>query len=150
MMSRREIVTTGVMGSLAAAVPAGASETETLVEQANDQILRQGFGDLKTNTDKINSTLQEGLVGPSIGGGFYISKLREQFTNHLRSAGKFPEFCDIGIICFYDVYDWHVRHMQQIVITRAQENRMAIQFMFTQLILRYEQDPKYVGLPYDK
>ena len=41
---------------------------------------------------------------------------------------------EIGVDVFYDVYDWHVRHQQQIQITRIAEQRLAIQFMFTQLI----------------
>ena len=44
-----------------------------------------------------------------------------------------------------DVYDWHVRHQQPIQLTRITDQRMAIRFMFTQLILRHEQDPAFVG-----
>jgi hypothetical protein len=57
---------------------------------------------------------------------------------------------EIGVDVFYEVYDWHVRHQQQIQITRIAEQRFAIQWMFTQLILRYEQDPKYLGIPFDR
>jgi hypothetical protein len=69
---------------------------------------------------------------------------------HIRSAGKFPDFLEIGVDVFYQVYDWHVRHNQQIQITRVAEQRFAIQWMFTQLILRWEQDPKYIGVPFDR
>ena len=51
---------------------------------------------------------------------------------------------------FYTIYDWHVKHQQQINIIRVGEQRMAIQYMFTQLILRWEQDPAYIGIPFDR
>ena len=51
---------------------------------------------------------------------------------------------------FYDVYGWHVRNQQQINISRIGEQRMAIQFMFTQLVLRIENESNYIGTPYDR
>lgn len=51
---------------------------------------------------------------------------------------------------FHDVYDWHVRQQQQIQITRIAEQRLAIQFMFTQLVLRWENGSNYVGTPFDR
>ena len=57
---------------------------------------------------------------------------------------------EIGTSLFYDVYDWHVRHAQQIQIIRLADQRFAIQFMFTQLIVRWEQDANYLGTPFDR
>ncbi len=51
---------------------------------------------------------------------------------------------------FFDVYDWHVRMQQQIQISRLADQRMAIQFMFTQLILRWENAESYVSQAYDR
>ena len=69
---------------------------------------------------------------------------------YLKTSGKFPEFCDIGTSVFFEVYDWHVRHQQQIQITRMADQRMMIQFLFTQLILRWENESNYIGTPFDK
>ncbi len=77
-----------------------------------------------------------------------IATLRRNFDQFIRANGKFPDFCDVGTSVFYDVYDWHVRNRQQIIVTR-QESRYTIQFMFTTLLLRYENDANYVGFPYD-
>jgi hypothetical protein len=49
-----------------------------------------------------------------------------------------------------DVYDWHVKNRQQLVVTRGPDGRYWLQFMFTTLIMRGEQDPNYIGIPYDK
>lgn len=48
------------------------------------------------------------------------------------------------------VYDWHVRNRQAIIATRQADNCYTIQFMFTTLVLRFENDVNFVGVPYDK
>ena len=50
---------------------------------------------------------------------------------------------------FYDIYDWHVKHRLVPEVVRVLDNRMAIKFMFTYLIVRSDQDT-YIGVPYDK
>jgi hypothetical protein len=50
---------------------------------------------------------------------------------------------------FTDLYDWHVRYQQPIEITRV-DNRTAIRFMFTLMVLRPEQADNFVGIPFDR
>ena len=45
-----------------------------------------------------------------------------------------PDYCEIGPGVFTDVYDWHVRYQQAIEVSRV-DNRTAIRFMFTWIIL---------------
>jgi hypothetical protein len=142
MISRREVVTAGVIGTLAGA-PAVAAE------QQGDPAAVKALSDIHNQLQTIRSVLENGLRGPGLSGGL-IGPLRDRFTTHMRSAGKFPDFMEIGTEVFYDVYDWHVRYNQQIQITRIAEQRFSIQFMFTQLIVRWEQDPRYLGVPFDR
>ena len=143
MISRREVVTAGVLGSFAAsAAPADAA-------QNNDAAVKAALSAIEDQLKEMNTTLDRGLVGPGVGAGA-IGRIRERLTTHLRSAGKFPDFMEVGTNLFYDVYDWHVRHAQQIQITRIADQRFAIQFMFTQLIVRWEQDANYLGVPFDR
>lgn len=141
MISRREMVTAGVLGTLA-----GTPEEAVA---AQDEGTARAVGQVTETLRNINTTLDYGLVGPNVAFGF-MSDIRSRYTTHVRSAGKFPDFLEIGVDVFYQVYDWHVRHNQQIQITRVAEQRFAIQWMFTQLILRWEQDPKYIGVPFDR
>jgi len=116
---------------------------------------------------QIREHLEEGLVGPGLEGvvpfqtlsgvvmekslgGLSIMELRVRFRRHLTIAGEFPAYCDVGLQYFKEVYDWHVRHKQPINMTRDAQNRMVIQFMFTQLVLRSDMDELYCGEPYDK
>jgi hypothetical protein len=145
MISRREVVTAGVLGSFTGA----AATAEASQGAQDDSQTRAVLTRIQQELDTINSTLEAGLVGPSLNAGA-IGRIRERLTTHLRAAGKFPEFLEVGTALFYDVYDWHVRHAQQIQITRIAEQRFAIQFMFTQLIVRWEQDANYLGVPFDR
>lgn len=79
-----------------------------------------------------------------------VGTVKSRIEQYAKTGGKFPDFCEIGLAVFHDVYDWHVRNQQQITITRVVEQRLAIQFMFTQLILRWENDTNYVGAPFDR
>lgn len=143
MISRREVVTAGVLGTLTgSAVPADAA-------QSSDSVMKAALSAIEDQLKEMNATLDRGLVGPGLGAGA-IGRIRERLTTHLRSTGKFPDFMEIGSSLFYDVYDWHVRHAQQIQITRISDQRFAIQFMFTQLIVRWEQDQNYLGVPFDR
>ena len=145
MISRREVVTAGVLGSLtgAAASAEGSQSTQ------DDAQTRAVLNRLVQEMQRINATLDQGLRGPGLEAG-PIGDIRTRLTTHLRAAGKFPDFMEIGTTIFYGVYDWHVRHAQQIQITRLADQRFTIQFMFTQLIVRWEQDPNFLGVPFDR
>ena len=145
MISRREMVTAGVLGSITAtATPADAGAA-----QNQDSETARVLGTLNQHIQRIADSLEFGQRGPVVVSGF-MAEIRDRMQVHLRSAGKFPEFMEIGCNVFYDVYDWHIRYGQQIQITRISDQRFAIQWMFTQLILRWEQDPKYLGTPFDR
>lgn len=141
MISRREIVTAGMLGTLGTASPAIAEI------QQDVQTIREGFSKVEEAMRSLKSATDEGLRGNSMNYGG-VGSVSDKIKRFARLSGKFPDFCDIGLDIFYDVYDWHVRQQQQINIVRLSDQRIAIQFMFTQLILRWENEPSYVGTPY--
>ncbi len=147
MISRREVVTAGVLGTLSNAAMAAPEETQG--SSQGDQGAERQLAQIQKVLSNLNVIVDSGLRGPNLNAGF-IGDIREKFTIHLRSSGKFPDFMEIGTNPFYDVYDWHIRHNQPVQIVRISEQRFAIQFMFTQLIVRWEQDPRYLGQPYDR
>lgn len=142
MITRREAMGAGLFATLS---PAPAEPAQNRDDAEAVRALR----DIRSELDSVSGTLQQGLVGPGVAHG-PIGLIRDRFTTHLRATGKFPDFLEIGAAVFYAVYDWHVRYNQQIQITRLAENRFAIQFMFTQLIVRWEQDANYLGVPFDR
>jgi len=144
MISRREVVTAGMLGTLATASPAVLSEI-----QSDVQALKEGFKNLDDSLDSLKSSVDQGLRGNSMNFG-NVGQVKEAIRKWATTGGRFPEFCDIGIDVFYDVYDWHIRNRQPLVVLRQADNRYTIQFMFTTLILRYEYQVDFVGNPYDK
>lgn len=137
MLSRREVLAGGVVGGLAG-VP---DESE---EQQAD---REGQRQIERAIAGVESALRASF--PLITSG-PVAALRKAFEAFLKSNGKFPDFCDVGTNIFYEIYDWHIRNRQQIVVVRQPDNRYTIQFMFTTLILRFENEPNYIGFPFDK
>ncbi len=146
MISRREVVTGGVLGSLLT----GGSAEPGQRSQAQDAEVKAALGDIKDELSKIKDVLDDGLRKSSLAHDAAIGRLRETFQVFLKANGKFPEFCEIGSDVFYTVYDWHVKHQQPINIMRLGDSRMAIQFMFTQLTLRWEQNGNFIGIPFDR
>lgn len=139
MISRREVMTAGALGTLAGTTVEGAQQNEASIRAELNQIEQQ--------LQRLTAALD---TGPRVVSGGVMAQIRERFTVHLRSAGKFPDFMEIGTEPFYEIYDWHVKHGQPIQITRTSEQRLAIQWMFTQLIVRFENDPRYLGVPFDR
>ena len=146
MISRREMVTGGVFGALSA----GRFAEDGQRTQTDDAGVRQALNNIDDELSKIRDVLDDGLKKSSLAYDADIGRLRNTFGTFLKANGKFPEFCEIGSGVFYTIYDWHVKHQQQINIIRVGEQRMAIQYMFTQLILRWEQDPNFIGIPFDR
>ena len=142
MLSRRDVIAGGVVGSLAggSASPAEAEQNEAIAAALRQ--IEEHLEQLRSQFDRAFNTISLS-AGP-------IGRLREVFEQFLRSNGKFPDVCEIGAGVFYDVYDWHIRNRQQLVVLRQADNRYTIQFMFTTLILKFENQANFVGYPYDK
>jgi hypothetical protein len=78
-----------------------------------------------------------------------IARVREQQRLFLRSAGRYPEYVEVGVQVWEAVHDWHVTYRQPLSMTRASDGRYTMAFMFTTLLLRPDLDPDYVGYPFD-
>jgi hypothetical protein len=145
MISRREVVTAGMLGTLStAAVPALADAGQ----QPDAQAVAAGFSSVKSQLEELNRLVARAVASPLSTG--LVGEVRAKIELYLKTSGKFPEFCEVGTSVFYAIYEWHVIHQQQVQVTRLSEQRLMIQFMYTQLILRWENDSGYIGAPYDR
>jgi hypothetical protein len=153
MVTRRELLTTSALGALAATEdggPAAAGERTTGggAAQSPELVSAQALRDIAEQSEGIRRLMREAFIGPSVAQGAIV-EIRRQFGIFLKSNQKYPDYCEIGPAVFTDVYDWHVRYQQPIEISRV-DNRTAIRFMFTWLILRPEQADLHVGIPFDR
>ena len=78
-----------------------------------------------------------------------IAAIRQQQRTYVRAHEKYPDFIEVGLGVWEDVYDWHVRYQQPITAARLADGRYVLGFMFTSLILRPDQAPEYVGFGFD-
>jgi hypothetical protein len=121
------------MAAALGAVPAGAAQ-------------RQGDEDTRTAAavDQLRGAIDRATrVSPE------LARIREQQRTFLKANHKFPDFIEIGITVWEDVWDWHVRHQRPADIARTAEGRYAMRVMETTLVLRPEQVESYVGLGFD-
>jgi hypothetical protein len=143
MLTRRELITGGVTGSV---VPLGhAASVEGVQSRAEVDAMR----DIANQISAVDETLSQGMLSNTVVFGL-AGKVRGQMETFFRTTQKFPDFIDVGYNVFMDVYDWHIKNRQQLVVTRGPDGRYWLQFMFTTLIMRGEHDAGYIGIPYDK
>jgi hypothetical protein len=157
MLTRRELVTGSALGAMAAASTTGAVEASTRdvgagPAAAQQEVDNAALRTIAAKTTEMDQTL-DGLSGVvrsnSLAFGF-VPKLRDAYTLYWKTHGKFPEFCEVGTSVFYDIYDWHIKNRLPIPVSRFADNRVAITFMYTQLLIRTDQAADYVGIPFDR
>ena len=142
MLSRRELFSTGLAGSLSAGAPSASSAP---VEQEST---REGQREIARAITDVEGAIEQGYQ-PTLNYGV-VGKIRGMMEQYLRSHQKFPDYFEVGPGVFIEMYDWHVKYQQQINVTRLPDGRYTMQFMFSTLLLRAEQDSTYIGFPYDK
>ena len=148
MLSRRELMTAGVTGTLYHGVPASAAADGGTVS-TEQQADRDGQREIARAISGASSSVASLLSSNSTAHGF-VGKIRDLMNTFLRGNGKFPDFMDIGIAVFWDLYDWHIKNEQQLIVTRGTDGRYWMQFAFTTLLLRHEVEPSHLGVPFDK
>ena len=78
-----------------------------------------------------------------------VSRVREQQRTWLRATRKYPDFIEIGLDVWDNIWDWHVVYQQPLNVTRVADGRYAMSFMFTTLLLRPDVTPDFVGYSFD-
>ena len=132
-MERREIVSGGVLG-LSALFGAGAPAA---AQQRDDR-------ELAAAVDRLRGSIEERLDGFA-----ELTEIRLAQRTYLKANAKYPEFIEIGVGVWDRLYDWHVRNQVAPIITRRDDGRYTMVFMFTTLVLRSELMDSYVGFGFD-
>ena len=78
-----------------------------------------------------------------------VARIRQQQHTWMRSTQKYPDFIEIGLDVWDNIYDWHVVHQQPVNMTRGSDGRYTMVFMYTTLLLRPDQAPDFVGFAFD-
>lgn len=142
-LTRRELLTNGVMSGAAFGALPGGLHDNPVQEAAEEREINRTLKSLLTEIQQPEHSMSPGDVS-------YVSRLREQMLEFMKGTNKWPDFIDVGPNTWFAIYDWHIRFAIQPAVVRLPENRYGLTFMFTTLVLRTEQTPSYIGLPYDK
>ena len=138
MVQRRDLVGGGLVAGLASMMaPAAEADAAVDDEQSTTAInrLRETF---ERQFDQVYSSRWRG-----------VSRVREQQRTWLMSTRKYPDFIELGIDVWDNIWDWHVVYQQPLSVTRVADGRYAMSFMFTTLLLRSDQKPDFVGYAFD-
>jgi len=134
-MQRRNLVGGGMLAGAAALL--GDPKPARGAQDDDSEAAARAIENLRTSLER------QLAISPE------LERIREQQRVFLKANHKFPDFIEIGIDVWENVYDWHVRHRQPLTATRTADGRYVMTVMFTMLILRPEQISNYVGYGFD-
>jgi len=138
MVERRHLVSGGLVAGLAALAPpvAGAMPADDDAQAA-------------AAIDRLRATFERQFEEVYTGKWRGVLRVRQQQRMWMQSSRKYPDFIEIGLDVWDNVYDWHVTFQLPVNMTRLPDGRYAMAFMFTTLLLRPDQAPDYVGFAFD-
>ena len=138
MVERRAVMGGSLLASLSTLMsPAGAEAAAADLEGVSDSI------------DQLRRTVERQFANVYTDKWQGVARVRQQQHTWMRSTQKYPDFIEIGLDVWDNIYDWHVVHQQPANMTRMADGRYAMLFMFTTLLLRPDQATDYVGFAFD-
>lgn len=141
MVDRRNVISGGVLAGVggllaspAPAVAAAQSDDGTQIAQALDRL--RAFFERQADACEL---------GPCRS----VDAIRAQQRTFIRANEKYPDFIEVGLNVWDELYDWHIKQRQPVTIARLADGRYGMSFMFTTVILRADQQLDFVGFAFD-
>ena len=147
MLTRRALLTGGVVSGAAAGAAAGESRggTRLVVAPQSSARGRDTDEDLVKAVEQIRDLLRDaGGANPP-----ELVAIRSAQREFVKGRGKFPDFIEVGVDVWDSVVNWHIRTRQQPQVTRMADGRYAMAVFQSNLILRHDVSNNYIGQPFD-
>jgi hypothetical protein len=138
MVPRRDLVGGGLVAGFAALV---APEAEAATPPDDEESAAA--------IPRLRVSFERQFVQTQRGRWRGVSRVRQRQRAWMRTSRKYPDFLEIGLDVWDNVYDWHVTFQQPVNMTRLADGRYAMAFLFTTLLLRPDQAVDFVGYPFD-
>ena len=139
MVERRTLLSAGCaagVGALLGANPAPAAAAQSDDSQSGIRAARA--------IDELRESLErQAQIAPA------LLRVRDQQHVFLKANHKFPDFVEVGIGIWEDVYDWHFTNQQPLTVERVADGRYVMTVMFTTLVLRPDQGERFIGYGLD-
>jgi hypothetical protein len=147
MVERRQVIGGGLAAGLASL--AAAAPLEAAAQRTGGGGTAGDMSAVATAIDQLRAVIQRQFDACELGPCAEVASIRQQQRVFMRATQKYPDFMEVGIDVWDSVYDWHLKHQQQVVSQRLPDGRYAMAFMFTNLLLRPDQAGNYVGYGFD-
>jgi hypothetical protein len=138
MVERRAVMGGGLLAGLTTLMATGTSEAAV----ADDAQVAGAI-------DALRNTVERQFDAAYTSKWRGVGRIRQQQRTWIRATQKYPDFIEIGIDVWDNIYDWHIAHQQPVSMARTTDGRYAMVFMFTTLLLRPEQAADFVGFAFD-
>jgi hypothetical protein len=145
-MDRRAVIGGSLVAGLSAVLTPGVANAASPSAAAGGA---QDLQDVSSSINRLDRTLSTQFEKVYTDRWQGVLRIRQQQHLWMRSTQKFPDFIEVGIDVWDNIYDWHVVHQQPLAMNRTTDGRYAMVFMFTTLLLRAEQAPDFVGFAFD-
>ena len=146
MVSRRAVLQGPALGSVLAALTPAAAPLAAAAEQAAQSTDRETAAAMQ-DVAKAVRDVRDAIQQQS---NFWeLTPVRDAIKTFTRTAGKYPDFLDVGYDVWQQIYDWHIRNQLAPTVSRTAEGRYTLLLMATTLVMRLDSQPNYIGIPYD-
>ncbi len=146
-MERRAVVGGSLLAGLSSLMSPAALAAEASAEAAS-----AAAGDLEGVSDSIDQlrlTVEHQFATVYTDKWQCVARVRQQQHTWMRSTQKYPDFIEVGLDIWDNIYDWHVVYQQPVNMTRTSDGRYTMVFMYTTLVLRPDQALDFVGFAFD-
>ena len=146
-MERRAVVGGSLLAGLSTLVSPAAVEAAASADAA-----AAAAADLEAVSDSIDQlrrTVERQFANVYTDKWHGVARIRQQQHTWMRSTQKYPDFIEVGLDIWDNIYDWHVVHQQPVNMTRTSDGRYSMMFVFTTLLLRPDQATDFVGFAFD-
>lgn len=141
-MERRSLVNGGLVAGVAALVAPARAEAGGGAAAGGDDGTTNAVHSLQNTVQKLfDVATKEPWTA--------LDRVRRAQHDWLKSQQKYPDFLEVGLNVWDGMHDWHVRYQQPLNITRLDDGRYAMAFMFTTLLLRADMLADWIGFPFD-
>jgi hypothetical protein len=145
-MERRAVVGGSLLAGLSTLMASPVVEAAASAEVAAAAADLEGVSD---SIDQLRKTVERQFANVYTDKWQGVARIRQQQHTWMRSTQKYPDFIEVGLDVWDNIYDWHVVHQQPVTMTRTSDGRYSMVFLFTTLVLRPDQATDYVGYAFD-
>jgi len=146
MISRRDVVTGGIVAGAIGASPAEARGVEpTPLPQQRDHEER-----MVSLLTEIRDEMRKPRPMCNANDCPEVERVRSEQRTFLKGRNKFPDYIDVGADVWDRLCDWHIRNGLPLQVARLADGRYAFPFYQTFVLLRVDVVNSYVSQGYDK